>query len=102
MLPAVIYVLPSAWRHLGDPDATTELWVLLVTTISIATSLCLYGVTVALGSGPRLLLAAFTAQILVGLWLFGRLLTRENWRWSIRCVVPPHNNLLNQTESLAG
>lgn len=73
-----INVLPPAWRHMGDPDSTTELWVLLVATSGIATNLGLYAATIGFDLGPAFLLTAFTLQMLLGLWMFARLLTREN------------------------
>lgn len=70
--------IPNAWRHSKDPDSTTEMWVLYVATAINVSLLILYGWTGLFGEGPALLLIAFPIQMMLTLWMFTRLLTRQN------------------------
>jgi hypothetical protein len=61
-----------------DPDSTTEVWVLFAVSTYGLSLLVLFG-TVALQKGdPDLLVVGFSLQLLFGLWMFVRLLTRPN------------------------
>jgi hypothetical protein len=77
-LPVSAIALPNAWRHLKDPDSTTETWVLSVATGINISLLILYGWTGLFGEGAALLLIAFPIQMMLALWMFTRLLTRHN------------------------
>jgi hypothetical protein len=76
-----IVILPlirRGWRHLDDPDSTTEPWALWFISVATAFVLTLFGATVAVGGALLPLVGGLSVQLLLGLWLFARLLTRPN------------------------
>ena len=71
-------VIPLAWRSQGDADSTAGTGALAMVTTVMSGVACAY-VLVAIGwVGPGLILVAFSVQLLLGLWMFIRLLTRPN------------------------
>jgi hypothetical protein len=77
-LPVPAVLVPTAWRHIKDPDSTTEVWVLCVVSAYSLALLLLFGTVAAQAVTPDLLVVAFSFQPLFGLWMFVRLLTRPN------------------------
>jgi hypothetical protein len=76
--PVLAFLVPAGFRHMKDPDSTTEVWVLFAVSAYGLVLLALFG-TVALQKGdPDLLVVGFSLQLLFGLWMFVRLLTRPN------------------------
>jgi hypothetical protein len=73
-----LQTVPGAWRHANDPDSTTESWSLYVATGAILVELLLFGIAILSGGHPLPLLCGFSLQLLLGLWMFVRLLTRAN------------------------
>jgi hypothetical protein len=68
----------SAWRHAEDPDSTTEYWSLYVSLGSYAAVCSLYGAAALADWGFACLVGGFSIQLLHGLWMFVRVLTRAN------------------------
>jgi hypothetical protein len=77
-LPVLALLVPSGFRHRKDPDSTTELWVLYAVSVYSLILLALFGAVVMQLGDPNLLVIAFSLQLLFGLWMFVRLLTRPN------------------------
>ncbi len=77
-IPVLVFLVPSGWRHFKDPDSTTEMWVLFLVTLISLILLSLYGVAAAQRGGASLLVTGFSIQLMFGLWMFVRLLTRPN------------------------
>ena len=77
-LPVSTIAIPNALRHYKDPDSTTEMWVIVVVIAINILLLILYGWTGLFGEGPAQLLIAFPIQMMLALWMFTRLLTRQN------------------------
>lgn len=77
-LPVPAFLVPAALRHMRDPDSTTEVWVLWVVSIYSFVLLVLFGLVAARFAPPSLLVSGFSLQLLFGVWMFVRLLTRPN------------------------
>ena len=77
-VPMLTFVIPAGWRHHNDPDSTSEMWVLISVTLVAIGLLSLYALAAFARIGPGLLVIGFSVQLLFGLWLFVRLLTRPN------------------------
>ena len=69
--------IPYTYRLVRDPDASLEPWAAHLASLYFATLLLLYGLNLWLGGEAWPLLAGFSLQLLFGLWLFTRLLTRS-------------------------
>jgi len=67
----------QAYRFARDPDSTSEPWALYLTSAQVLIVLTLLSVNVLLAT-PHFLAGAFWLEILHGLWMFWRLLTRPN------------------------
>lgn len=81
-LPTTLYYtstdVPTAWRLVRDPAATTSGGIVSVFSLMTAGILISYvGVLVSWGSAP-LLISGFSLQLAFGLWVFARLLMRPN------------------------
>jgi hypothetical protein len=72
--PATVKVI----RHFRDPDSTTEGWVITFVPGVHLLALGLLASAVFTSSAFLLLVSAFSIQLLLGLWVFARLLTRPN------------------------
>lgn len=77
-LPILAFLVPAGRRHMKDPDSTTETWVLYAVSVYSLVLLGLFGFVAARQGGPDLLVLGFSCQLLFGLWMFVRLLTRPN------------------------
>lgn len=77
-LPLPLVLVPRGWRYSRDPDSTTEPWVLYVIVVYGATIFGLYAGATLLADAAVLLVIGFSLQLLFGLWMFARLLTRPN------------------------
>jgi hypothetical protein len=76
-----VVILPSAgraWRNSVRSDSTTETWVLWSITIVNILVFVLFLSTVFGGARQLSLICGFSIQLLLGLWVFARLLTRAN------------------------
>jgi len=71
-------VIPFAWRSRGDPDSTAGPGALAMVTTIMSGAAFAYVLAATPWVGPGLILVAFSVQLLLGLWLFVRLLTRPN------------------------
>jgi hypothetical protein len=78
LLSANFPILATAWKRARDPDSTTEMWSLYVSTSTYFAVAGLYGAAVVTEPGFVLLVGAFSIHLLHGLWMFVRLLTRAN------------------------
>ena len=74
---SAIAFLPGAYRSATDPDASTELWAVAVSTALLLANLLLLGGNLVLGGKAWPLKSAFSSQLVCGLWIFIRLLTRR-------------------------
>ena len=70
--------VPINYRLARDPKASIEPWAAHLASAFFATLLFLYGGNLWLGGEAWPLLAGFSLQLLFGLWLFTRILTRPN------------------------
>ena len=77
-LPVLVFLVPTGLRHLKDSDSTTEVWVLPAVTMYSLALLVLFGIVATQKGDPNLLVVGFSFQLLFGLWMFVRLLTRPN------------------------
>ena len=77
-LPILAFLVPVGFRHMKDPDSTTEVWVLFAVSTYGLILLALFGTIVLQKGDPDLLVVGFSLQLLFGLWMFVRLLTRPN------------------------
>lgn len=77
-LPVLLFLVPVSWRHQRDPDSTTEIWVIYVVSTYGLVLLGLFALVVFRLGDPDLLVVGFSLQLLFGLWMFVRLLTRPN------------------------
>ena len=81
-LPITIYfactVVPEAWRLVFDPNATTSAGVVSIFSLMTAGILVSHGGVLLLSGSPPLLIFGFSLQLVLGLWVFARLLTRPN------------------------
>jgi hypothetical protein len=68
----------KVFRHIRDPETTTEGWVISLVPGIHLLALVLLASAVITGSALSLLVGAFSIQLLLGLWIFARLLTRLN------------------------
>jgi len=71
-------VIPNAWQHQRDPDSTAETWALAMVTTTMAALAVEYVLAATPWVSAGLIVVAFSVQLLLGLWLFVRLLTRPN------------------------
>ena len=67
-----------AWRSGRDPDSTSEPWTLFAIPAVNFCVIFLFGFAAVSETGSFPLIGGFSIQLLVGLWLFARLLTRPN------------------------
>jgi hypothetical protein len=77
-IPVLVFLVPAGRRHINDPDSTTEVWVLYAVSLLSILLLALYALVALRQSSPSLLVVGFSFQLLFGLWMFVRLLTRPN------------------------
>jgi hypothetical protein len=80
-LVVAIVILPTtrrAWRDSAASDATTEPWALWLISIVNILVFVLFLSTVFVGIRQVTLIGGFSIQLLLGLWVFARLLTRAN------------------------
>lgn len=77
-LPVLAVLVPSGIRHRQDPDSTTEKWVIFSVVGYSLCVLIILGAVVLRSGPPDLLVLGFSLQLLFGLWMFVRLLTRPN------------------------
>ena len=77
-LPVLVFLVPSAWRHMNDPESTTEAWVLAVVVGYGLLLVGLFGAIALQMADQGLLVVGFSLQLMFGLWMFVRLLTRPN------------------------
>ena len=81
-LLVTIYLLavtiPFAWRSKNDPDSTAGIGALATVTTVMSGIAFTYLLAALAWVGPGMILVAFSAQLLIGLWMFVRLLTRPN------------------------
>jgi drug/metabolite transporter (DMT)-like permease len=78
---AAVVLIPTtleARRRLRDPDSTTERWVLIVMSTINLLVIALFAYTTIAEDPLFPLVGAFSIQLLVGLWIFSRLLMRSN------------------------
>ena len=68
----------TSWRAGKDPDSTTELWSLYVSLGTFIALWSLYSAAAVTQSGYVALVSGFSIQLLHGLWMFVRVLTRAN------------------------
>ena len=68
---------PGAYRAAVDPDANTEPWALVVGAVFALANFLLLGGNVLLGGKAWPLISAFSSQLVFGLWIFTRILTRR-------------------------
>lgn len=71
-------VFVRSWRRRNDADSSTEMWSLYVSLSTLTSLGLLYGGAVFTRGGLPLLVAGFSLNLLHGLWMFTRLLTRPN------------------------
>lgn len=71
-------VIPAAMRAARQPDSTTETWSLWVFIGGLVVESILFFTTILVGGHPLPLLFGFSIQLLLGLWMFVRLLSRPN------------------------
>ena len=71
-------VVPAALRAARESDSTTETWSLWVFIGGLAVESILFLAAILLQGDPLLLLSGFSLQLLLGLWMFIRLLSRPN------------------------
>ena len=76
--PVLVFLVPGAWRHMNDPDSTTEAWVLVVVVGYGVTLVGLFGAVAFQMAEQNLLVVGYSLQLMFGLWMFVRLLTRPN------------------------
>jgi hypothetical protein len=80
-LVVAIVILPLArttWRDSVRADATTEPWVMWFVTLVNLLVFALFVSAVFVGIRQGLLICGFSVQLLLGLWVFARFLTRAN------------------------
>ncbi|MCH7869374.1 MAG: hypothetical protein IH881_16905 [Myxococcales bacterium] len=77
-VPNLAFLIPTALRHRKDSDSTTEIWVIYTVSLYSLALLALLGIIAAQKGDPNLLVVGFSSQLLFGLWMFVRLLTRPN------------------------
>ena len=68
----------AAWRAAKDPDSTTEYWSLYVSAGAYVAICSVYLAALLTGYGFACLVVGFSIQLLHGLWMFVRVLTRAN------------------------
>ena len=73
-----LQVVPPGWKHANDPESTTEPTSLYAGSGAVVVAAGLYGWSVAAGGAALPLVAGFSLQLLAGLWMFVRLLSRAN------------------------
>jgi hypothetical protein len=96
---SAVLLLPlirKAWRAVSEPDATTERWILLAVPILNIAVILIFGFAIFAQNPFFPLVLGFSIQLMLGLWLFSRLLTRSNQLGSLLNPVPPHSHPLNQ------
>ena len=71
-------VVPPGWKHAKDPDSTTEPLSLYAGSGAQIVAAALYVWVVLAGGSPLPMVAGFSLQLLFGLWMFVRLLSRAN------------------------
>lgn len=71
-------IFSNTLKHARDADSTSEPWSLGVSACAYFTISGLYVVSIATDFGFFGLVSAFSVQLLRGLWMFIRLLTRPN------------------------
>ena len=70
--------VPNNYRLAHASDASIEPWAAHLASFHFSALLLLYGGNLWLGGRAWPLIAGFSLQLLFGLWLFTRLLTRSN------------------------
>lgn len=75
-VPGVVWSL-RAYQSSRDPDSTSEPWALHLNSIYVFVFIAFCAGTALIGSA-YLLATAFWIQLVYGLWMFWRLLTRRN------------------------
>lgn len=68
----------ASWRAGKDPDSTTEMWSLYVSLGTFITLWILYATAASTELGYVALVTGFSVQLLHGLWMFVRVLTRAS------------------------
>jgi hypothetical protein len=68
----------EARRRSHEPDSTTERWVLIVVPGLNFLVAALYAYAIIAERSLFLLIGGFSIQLLLGLWIFSRLLMRQN------------------------
>ena len=68
----------TSWRAGKDPDSTTEMWSLYLSAGTFVTLWMLYAAAAVTEIGYVALVSGFSVQLLHGLWMFVRVLTRAN------------------------
>lgn len=68
----------TSWKRARDHDSTSEPWSLYISLATFSLLWALYGAAVLTREGFALLVAGFSINLLHGLWMFVRLLTRPN------------------------
>ena len=76
--PVACVLVPRAVRHVRDPDTTAQGWALWLTLVAVAGILALLVWTVVAGSNFFPFALSMSLELLVGLWMFVRLLARPN------------------------
>jgi len=78
---AAVLLLPltmRAWQSGKDPDSTSERWILIAIPVANLSVVLLFGLVTVVENGLFPLIGGFSTQLLIGLWIFARLLTRPN------------------------
>jgi len=77
-LTMMTVMMPESVRAARDAESTTEPWSLALSFVVIATNIVLYGAAVVTDASYGCLVLGFSIQILHGIWMFVRVLTRRN------------------------